>query len=442
MDTDTATPTVGVLSLHSSAETRAICNAITALGARAEWLREENTAIRIRDGVPELVPEVDVVVNRLLLSKSEAPFEELCLANRLATLRPTLNHPQETLTALDKYGTALALTEGGVPVPDAFLSLSYDAFNEALSDFAPEAVYKTAIGTNGAGTWLVGTEEKKTPTVGLKQAFLQEYVADTTDEAGRNRDLRVYVVGDDVVGAMFRYAPPGDWRTNVALGGDVEDASDALTDEVVAMALDATELTGLDYAGVDLVEGPDGWCVLEVNPTAGFKGLYKATGHSPAPYIAQLAIERAGGRVDEERVRELAASLDDSTPDCAPSSADDDGTQASVGYIEEVTVIGTSGAETVYAKSDTGAGRTSIDTKLAASIGAGPVRDSIRVRSGSVKRGRVRPMVDVVVDLGGERHTVQASVEDRSHMEHPVLLGRDVLQYYHVDINRRADGGT
>jgi glutathione synthase/RimK-type ligase-like ATP-grasp enzyme len=26
----------------------------------------------------------------------------------------------------------------------------------------------------------------------------------------------VYVVGDEVVGAMRRYAPEGDWRTNVA----------------------------------------------------------------------------------------------------------------------------------------------------------------------------------------------------------------------------------
>ncbi|WP_435317993.1 RimK family alpha-L-glutamate ligase [Haloarchaeobius sp. TZWSO28] len=439
MKTGPRAPAVGVLSLHSSKETKAICNALVALGAHAEWLREENTTIRIRDGEVELDPPVDVVVNRLLLSKADAPLEELCLANRFATLRPTLNHPEHVLTALDKYATAIALVENDIPVPDAVLALDYHQFNEELRSFGEKAVYKTAIGTNGAGTWLVATDEQKTPSVGMKQAFLQEYIE---TEGDRHRDMRVYVVGNEVIGSMFRYAPPGDWRTNVALGGEVEDAGDALTDEVADLALRATEVLQLDYAGVDVVEGPDGWCVLEVNPTAGFKGLYEATGISPAPYIAKLAIERAGGEVEMARVTELAATLDDSIPACAPLAVTDGADPATVGYIEEVTVIGTSGAETVFAKSDTGAGRTSIDTRLAAAIGAGPVTNSIRIKSGSLKGGRVRPMVDVVVDLGGERHTVQASVEDRSHMEHPVLLGRDVLQYYHVNINTRADGSA
>jgi len=31
------------------------------------------------------------------------------------------------------------------------------------------------------------------------------------------------------------------------------------------------------------------------------------------------------------------------------------------------------------------------------------------------------------------------SVEDRSHMDYPLLLGRDVLQHYQVDVRRRAD---
>ncbi|TKX82906.1 30S ribosomal protein S6--L-glutamate ligase, partial [Halorubrum sp. SS5] len=92
---------------------------------------------------------------------------------------------------------------------------------------------------------------------------------------------------DEIVGSMYRYAPEGDWRTNVALGGAVEDATDDMPEEAADTALYAAEVMGLDYAGVDLVEGYDGWYVLEVNPTAGFKGLFEATGTSPAPYIAK-----------------------------------------------------------------------------------------------------------------------------------------------------------
>jgi hypothetical protein len=62
-----------------------------------------------------------------------------------------------------------------------------------------------------------------------------------------------------------------------------------------------------------------------------------------------------------------------------------------------------------------------------------------RVKSGSSKATKSRPVVDVVVGVGGDRHTVSASVEDREHMDYPVLLGRDILENYQVDIRRRAD---
>lgn len=110
-----------------------------------------------------------------------------------------------------------------------------------------------------------------------------------------------------------------------------------------------------------------------------------------------------------------------------------------IGYIEEVVVTGTSGSTQALAKSDTGATRTSIDTKLAADIGAGPIKSMTRVKSGSVKGGKARPVVDLVIGIGGNQHTVTASVEDRSHMEYPLLLGRDILEHYRVDVRKRAD---
>jgi hypothetical protein len=61
------------------------------------------------------------------------------------------------------------------------------------------------------------------------------------------------------------------------------------------------------------------------------------------------------------------------------------------------------------------------------------------VRSGSAKSGRARPIVDVVVGVGGTHYTVAASVEDRSHMDYSMLLGRDILKHYHVDVTRKAD---
>lgn len=430
--------TVGVLSLHNSKETKAILNAADDLGHETAWLRSENTAIEINDGRVTLEPSVDIVVNRLLLTKEEEPAEALGLATTIDRLCPMLNVPTATMTATHKFATGTALASAGLPVPDALLALSGGRLNEGRDRFGPEAVYKTAIGTHGGGTWKIGTGESVNPMVGSRQAFLQEYLE---HEAGRHHDLRVYVVGQRVIGAMNRYAPEGEWRTNVALGGEVGDATDDLSMELKQMAKRATDVIGLDYAGVDIIEGEDGYYILEVNPTAGFKGLFAATGRSPAPNIARLAIERAGGEVDEERVFELSATLDDSTPTAKPrtETAKMPGERVTVGYIEEVLVIGTRGQETVMAKSDTGATRTSIDAELAAQIGTGPIKDIVKVKSGSRKSGRTRPVVDLVIGVGGQQHTVTASVEDRSHMDYPLLLGRDILQHYRVDVTRRAD---
>ncbi len=427
---------VGVLSLHNSKETKAILNAIDDLGHEGIWLRTENTAISIDEGTVTVEPDVDIIANRLLLSNTEAPAEHLGLASTFKRIRPMLNEPDAVLAAIHKFATAATLADWNIRVPDALLALSNDRLNEGRERFGEVGVYKTAIGTHGGGTWKVDLTEYVNPKVGNRQAFLQRLI-DRDDQ--RHRDLRVYVVGDESVGAMYRYAPEGDWRTNVALGGAVEDASDSMPEEAAETALYAADVLDLDYAGVDLVEGYDGWYVLEVNPTAGFKGLFEATGVSPAPYIAQLAIERAGGSVDEDEVRRVSKTLDDSRPASAPKPRTNPGETPVIGFIEEVVVTGTSGSTQTVAKSDTGATRTSIDTKLAAEIGAGPIKSMTRVKSGSVRGGKTRPVVDLVIGIGGSQHTVTASVEDRSHMNYPLLLGRDILEHYRVDVRKRAD---
>ena len=428
---------VGVLSLHNSKETKAILNAVEDLGHEPVWLRQENTAITIADSEVTLEPEVDIVVNRLLLSNTEEPAEGLGLAATFERVRPMLNRPGSVLTAIHKFATAARLADWNIKVPDALLALSNDRLNRGRERFGEVGVYKTAIGTHGGGTWKVDLNEPVNPKVGNRQAFLQELIE--RDDT-RHRDLRVYVVGDRIIGAMHRYAPEGDWRTNVALGGEVADVTDEIPEQAAETALYAAEVMDLDYVGVDLVESDEGWFVLEMNPTAGFKGLYQATGTSPAPSIAKMAIERVGGSVDDERVEELSATLDDSTPACKPRvERPAPGQTPLIGYIEDVMVSGTSGSQPALAKSDTGATRTSIDTSLAAQIGAGPIKSMTRVKSGSSKSGKARPVVDLVVGIGGTQHTVTASVEDRSHMDYPLLLGRDILQHYQVDVRRRAD---
>ncbi|MDZ7701381.1 MAG: RimK family alpha-L-glutamate ligase [Halobacteriales archaeon] len=427
---------VGVLSLHKSKETKAILNAVESLGHRPEWLREENTVVDFEGGRAAMEPEVDVIANRLLLTNTEQPAEALGIAYTLDRLRPMLNRPSATARASHKLATAASLTAASLPFPRTVLALSGEQLNRLRDSFGDEAVYKTAIGTHGGGVWRVGRGDMLAPMVGNRRALLQALV--TTD--GDPRDLRVYVVGDRVVGAMYRYAADGDWRTNVARGGSVQDATEDLDAEVDDLARSAARAVGLDYAGVDLIEAEAGWQVLEVNPTAGFRGLYEATGRSPAPHIAAQAIETAGGSVDADRVRELSATLDDSTPSCTPypepTSYDE---PVTIGFTERVVVTGTSGTRTVVAQADTGAARTSVDLRLAAEIGAGPIHSDSRDSSAATEAERSRPVVDLVLGIGGRQHTVAANIEDRDQRSHPLLLGRDVLKHYRLDVSQRVE---
>lgn len=425
--------TVGLLGIHDSKESKAILNAIKKLGYGTAWLRRETIEVSVENNEVTLEPDVDIIINRMLLSNATYPTDGIGLSRTLAAVRPMLNPPGAVTTALHKVATAVTLAEAGVPVPDGLFALSNERLNANRDRFGERVVYKTAIGTHGGGAWVVNASDPIEPRVRDRQTFLQRMV-ETPGEI--SKDSRVYFVGDTVIGSMHRSAKAGEWRTNVSLGGTVADATADLPENAIEIARMAKDAIGLDYAGVDLISDGENWYVLEVNPTAGFRGFFAATGVSPAPAIARLAIERAGGTVTEEAVAELSGTLDDSPPDCTPTKPSRPAKSPILGYTENVRIVGTDGSEVVTAKSDTGARRTSIDLELAAELGTGSIKDTVSVRSGTTKRSNSRPIVDIVIAIDGRTHSVKANVQNRSHMNYPVLLGRDILEHYHVDVTK------
>lgn len=425
---------VGVLSLHNSKETKAILNAVEDLGHTPVWLREENIVYHTDETNVTPRPDIDIVVNRLLLTKGVRPIEDLALAATYNAVRPMLNPPCAVLTAMHKYAALWTLASADVPVPESLFALNHATLNSEGEHFQDPLVQKVAIATNGAGVWKASPTDPLAPTVAERRTFLQEFLENDVEP---QYDLRVYVVDGSVVGAMKRYAPADDWRTNVARGAEVENATESLAPEVKELATTATAALGLDYAGVDLMRANHQWYVLEVNVTAGFKGLFDATNRSVAPYIARLAIEQAGGDVDEMHVADLATELDDSTPDSKPSAPGPVTDSATIGYTEEVTVGGNTNLTTVIAKSDTGAQRTSIGLELAGNIGAGPITGKTEVKSGSGTSSR--PLVDIAIRVRDDWHIVTASVRDRENMTYPLILGRDILEPYRINLQQRAD---
>jgi RimK family alpha-L-glutamate ligase len=89
------------------------------------------------------------------------------------------------------------------------------------------------------------------------------------------RDIRAFVVGDRVLGAIERTAPG--WRTNFSRGGAVQPFT--LPPAWADYAVRAAQAVGAEYAGVDLLPSATGEIfVLEVNGIPGWEGLQSATG--------------------------------------------------------------------------------------------------------------------------------------------------------------------
>ena len=91
---------------------------------------------------------------------------------------------------------------------------------------------------------------------GLYASFVvQEFI-----EEAKGADLRCFVVGDQVVAAMRRQAPEGDFRSNLHLGGSA--AAAVATEQERDVAVRSARALGLEVAGVDLIRSRRGPLVL------------------------------------------------------------------------------------------------------------------------------------------------------------------------------------
>jgi len=173
----------------------------------------------------------------------------------------------------NKYLTTLALEKARVPTPRTMFAFTADSAKEAVEKLGYPAVLKPVVGSWGRGVAPLKDRDTASPIIELREEmtgalnqiyYIQEMIKRPP------RDIRTIVVGDRVVAAAYRYAPPQDWRTNVARGGKT--APCKITKELEEMALMAADAVGGGVLGVDAMESPDGLVIHEVNNTVEFKG--------------------------------------------------------------------------------------------------------------------------------------------------------------------------
>jgi ribosomal protein S6--L-glutamate ligase len=92
---------------------------------------------------------------------------------------------------------------------------------------------------------------------------MQEFV-----EHGHS-DIRAFVLGDQVIASMRRVAQG--WKTNYSRGAKPAPAE--ISHEFKELAVKSAKAVGCKVAGVDILEGPEGPCIVDVNSQPGWKGL-------------------------------------------------------------------------------------------------------------------------------------------------------------------------
>ncbi len=109
-------------------------------------------------------------------------------------------------------------------------------------------------------------------------AYIQEYLE--TD-----RDIRVVVIGEKIAVAYWRIAAPGEFRTNVAAGGEI--LLDPPPREALDLALHTAAACGWNDVGIDILPHRGRCHVLEGNMKYGREGFRKA-GLDYATYMENL----------------------------------------------------------------------------------------------------------------------------------------------------------
>lgn len=136
-------------------------------------------------------------------------------------------------------------------------------------------IIKLLEGTQGIGVLLAETVKSAEAIIELLQSQKQNILIQKFVAESKGKDIRAFVVGDQVVASMRRTAQGQEFRSNVHRGGLAEAV--VLDDVYKETAVRAAQIMGLRIAGVDLLEGKDGPLIMEVNSSPGLEGIEGST---------------------------------------------------------------------------------------------------------------------------------------------------------------------
>ena len=210
------------------------------------------------------------------------------LLRQLETSVPVMNSSVAIQNAANKFFSFYLFKRAQLPIPRTTITSELDVALNALERFGT-AVAKPIFGSQGKGIIKLESslpDLKQKLVEVLKERgvlYLQEFVPNP------GRDVRVFVVGEEALGAIYRVPINGSFVSNLSLGGTP--VACELTEEMEKLAVRATKAVGADFAGVDLIECEDRLLLLEINGTPSGKGINRACGIDVTERIVKLLFE-------------------------------------------------------------------------------------------------------------------------------------------------------
>ncbi len=168
--------------------------------------------------------------------------------------------------AMDKIRQTAMFQMLGVPHPKTRVFYGPRQKQAILSEFSFPFIAKIPRGSaRGQGVFLIQNPDdlsayltRKTP------AYIQEYLP-------LDRDMRIIIIGRDVVLAYWRVATAGTFKTNVSQGGHI--CFDPVPGAALDLAVSTAKKCGWNDVGIDIVESRGRFLVLEGNMKYGTKGF-------------------------------------------------------------------------------------------------------------------------------------------------------------------------
>jgi len=249
-----------------------------------------NRPILLQDGregfVPNLVlPRIGASINNYALGVV-TQYEMMGV--------PVLNGALSLYNSKNKLRSIQLMSKTNIDVPRTIFVRRPSQLSQAVKKVGGfPVILKLLSGTQGIGVMIARDENAIESTLDTLWSLGQDILIQECIEESLGRDVRVFVVGEKIIGAMRRQARIGEFRSNIHRGG-IGTAVD-LTDTYKELALKAARTLGLEIAGVDMLESKNGPKVIEVNASPGFEGLEMASGLNVARDILTYCKETYGG---------------------------------------------------------------------------------------------------------------------------------------------------